>query len=315
MENDSSDDESCPRDPSASKPKAETASETPRASGCMYSPNYRGDPNVYRPSDLTYNTYLKVPELIALQSPLSNPAHHDEMLFIVIHQAYELWFKLVLHEFEQAMDHMEKREPLQAHHFIKRVVEIFRVLLGQIHILETMRPVDFLQFRDELMPASGFQSLQFREIEFVAGMKEEMYLKYFANRPEILAVLEKRLAGRDLSTSYLTLLAALGYELPTSDTDENRPAILAALKEIYQTPNAHLEAYLLSESLVDLDQSLAFWREHHVKVVERVIGYRKGSGGSSGVEYLRSQTSKKAYPYLWEVRTLLTKGTKEFSQP
>lgn len=265
-------------------------------------------PNVYTKTDLTYNDYLKVPELINLQNVLSVPPHHDEMLFIIIHQAYELWFKLVLHEFDQAMDHMEKKEPLKAHHFLKRVVEIFRVLLSQIHILETMRPVDFLQFRDHLMPASGFQSLQYREVEFVAGLKDEMYLRFFQNRPEMIATLKKRLAGRDLNSCYLKMMKDCGYSVLEKDSEENRKQILEGLKEIYQNPNEHLEVYLLSESLMDLDQSLAYWREHHVRVVERVIGFKKGTGGSSGVEYLRSQTSKKAFPYLWEVRTLLTKN-------
>ena len=226
------------------------------------------NPKVIEKSDLTYNDYLKVPELIGLQGLLSKPPHHDEMLFIIIHQAYELWFKLVLHEFDQAMDHMEKREPLKAHHFVKRVVEIFRVLLGQIHILETMRPVDFLQFRDQLMPASGFQSLQFREVEFTAGMKDDSYLKYFQSRPEVVAALRKRLDGRDLNGTYLKMLKEIGYSVPEKDSEANREEVLQGLKGIYQNPNDHLEVYLLSESLLDLDQSLAFWREHHAKVVE-----------------------------------------------
>jgi tryptophan 2,3-dioxygenase len=267
-----------------------------------------GNPNVYTKTDLTYNDYLKIPELTNLQHPLSVPPHHDEMLFIIIHQAYELWFKLVLHEMDQAMDHMEKNEPLKAHHFVKRIVEVFRVLLGQIHILETMRPVDFLQFRDHIMPASGFQSMQYREVEFVAGLKDEMYLRYFENRPDMIAVLKARLAGRDLRSTYLKMLEGLGFKVPPVDSDENRPALLEALKGIYQDPNSHLEIYMLSEALLDFDQSLAFWREHHVRVVERVIGFRRGTGGSSGVEYLRSQTAKKAFPFLWEVRTLLTKN-------
>ncbi|RYZ68754.1 MAG: tryptophan 2,3-dioxygenase [Proteobacteria bacterium] len=262
-------------------------------------------PSIYKKTDLTYNDYLKVPELIGLQQPLSQPEHHDEMLFIVIHQAYELWFKLCLHEIERALDFMEQNEPLKAQHFIKRTVEIFRVLLGQIHILETMRPIDFLGFRDHLMPASGFQSLQFRELEFISGLKDEAYLKYFQSRPEVIERLKYRLASRDLNSAYLKMMNGLGFQVPVTDTVENHEAVLEGIRPIYQNPESHLEVYLLSESLVDLDQALSFWREHHVKVVERVIGFRRGSGGSSGVEYLRSQTAKKAFPYLWEVRSLL----------
>ena len=263
-------------------------------------------PNTYGQTDLDYNTYLKVAELTQLQHPLSKPAHHDEMLFIIIHQSYELWFKLILHEIEAAISHMQKGEVLRAHHFIKRVVSILRVLVQQIHILETMNPVDFLQFRDNLMPASGFQSLQHREIEFLAGMKDEIYLKYFANRPDVVARLKERLAAPDLNSSYLAMIDQLGYKTPLKDTPETREDILKAIQPIYQNPAHDTPLYLLSEALVDLDQEMSLWREHHVRVVERVIGFKKGTGGSSGVEYLRSMTTKKAFPYLWEVRTHLT---------
>ncbi|MBS1961987.1 MAG: hypothetical protein JST04_07210 [Bdellovibrionales bacterium] len=263
------------------------------------------DPKIHSKSDLTYNDYLKVPELTGLQHPLSEPAHHDEMLFIIIHQAYELWFKLIIHELESAMEYMAKRQVLRAHHFVKRVVEIQKVLVGQIHILETMTPVEFLQFRENLMPASGFQSLQHREIEFMCGMKEERYFQFFKNRPEVVAKLRERFDGPDLSTSFLKLAASLGYPTPEKDTPETHEQVLQGLKAIYQDPTHNLPLYLLAESLVDLDQGLALWREHHVRVVERVIGFKKGTGGSSGVEYLRAQTAKKAFPYLWDVRSLL----------
>jgi tryptophan 2,3-dioxygenase len=263
------------------------------------------DPNVYSKTDLTYTDYLKVPELIQLQKPLSNPEHHDEMLFIIIHQAYELWFKLMIHELEFAMDYMAKGEVLRAHHFVKRVVEIQKVLVQQIHILETMTPIDFLAFREHLMPASGFQSLQHREIEFLCGLKDERYLQYFKNRPEIVERLKERLAGPDLSSAFLALVRSLGYTVPAKDSESDREAIIQGLRPIYQDPAKDLPLYLLAESLVDLDQGLSLWREHHVRVVERIIGFKKGTGGSSGAEYLRSQTAKKAFPYLWDVRCVL----------
>lgn len=262
-------------------------------------------PEVPGAKDVTYNSYLRVEELTHLQTPLSEPAHHDEMLFIIIHQAYELWFKLMIHEIERAIDHMDKKEVLRAHHFVKRVVEIQKVLVQQIHILETMTPVEFLEFRKNLMPASGFQSFQHREIEFMVGMKDPAYLEYFKHTPKFFEKIKKRLEGADLSSSYLKLVNQLGYKVPEKFSPENSEAILKALKPIYQNPSNDLPLYLLSEALVDLDQGLALWREHHVRVVERVIGFKKGTGGSSGVEYLRSQTNKKAFPYLWEVRTQL----------
>lgn len=274
-----------------------------------------GHPSTYGRDDLTYNSYLMVPELLKLQVPQSEPAHHDELLFIVIHQAYELWFKLILSEIEVSMKYMRELKVLRAQHFLKRVTEILKLLVQQIHILETMSPVEFLEFRDRLMPASGFQSTQFREIEFVAGLKDERYLSFFKNRPEMLAILKARLDGPDLRDAYYELLKGLGFAVPAEasalerkDDSSVKAAILAAIKPIYQHPDDHLPLYLLSESLIEFDQYLALWREHHVRVVERVIGFKRGSGGSSGVEYLRSTTSKKCFPLLWEVRTHLEKG-------
>jgi tryptophan 2,3-dioxygenase len=265
-------------------------------------------------TDLTYNDYLKVPELLELQIPQSEPAHHDEMLFIVIHQAYELWFKMILHEMATVMKYMDQGDPLSAHHFMSRIVEILKLLVHQIHLLETMSPIDFLEFRDRLAPASGFQSTQFREVEFLAGMKDEKYLKYFEHRPEFVALLRKRLGERDLLECYYAMMRKLGYPVAKDAAKSERAAnpreiksVLDALRPIYQKPSKHLPAYLLTEALVDFDQHLGLWREHHVRVVERVIGFRRGTGGSSGVEYLRSTTTKKAFPLLWELRTHLVK--------
>ena len=269
-------------------------------------------PNSYGQSDLTYNDYLKVPELLSLQVPLSKPAHHDELLFIIIHQAYELWFKLILHEIQTAIQHMEKKEVLRAHHFIKRTVEIMKLLVSQIHILETMTPVEFLEFRDRLMPASGFQSLQFREIEFRVGLKDERYLQFFKNRPEMIKALKRRMKEADLRSAYYDLLRALGFKMPEKASElelkgdtKAKERIVKAILPIYQNPSNHLPLYLLSESLVDFDQYLSLWREHHVRTVERIIGFKKGTGGSSGAEYLRTTSSKKCFPSLWEVRTHL----------
>lgn len=268
------------------------------------------EPNVYGRTDLTYNDYLKVPELLALQQPQSDPAHHDEMLFIIIHQAYELWFKLALHELENSMDMMRAGKVLRAHHFIKRTVEVLRLLVQQIHILETMTPAEFLGFRDRLMPASGFQSLQFRELEFVAGLKEERYLHFFKNRPEMLERLQARLKGRDLRSSFYEMLRKLGWKIPadayeaeTAGPADRREAVVRSLVPIYQDPERHLELNLLAESMVDLDTELALWREHHVRVVERVIGFKRGTGGTGGVSYLRTMLDVVLFPEIWRLRT------------
>ncbi len=271
-------------------------------------------PSVYGNTDLTYADYLKIPELLSLQKRLSEPPHHDELLFIVIHQAYELWFKLILHELESSIDYMRKAQVLRAHHFVSRVVAIQKLLVQQIHLLETMTPAEFLEFRDRLMPASGFQSVQFREIEFVCGLKDESYFGHFQNRPEMIERLKRRMAEPDLRSAFYGMLKGLGYALPDRASELEaagdataKASIIAALKPVYQDPTGTLPLYLLSESLVELDEHLGLWREHHVRVVERVIGFRRGTGGSAGVEYLRTTTSKKCFPCLWEVRTYLEK--------
>lgn len=244
---------------------------------------------------MTYGDYLKVPELLSLQVPQSDPPHHDELLFIVIHQAYELWFKLILHELANAIRYMGENRVLRAHHFMKRVAKIQELLLNQIHILETMSPAEFAQFRDNLRPASGFQSVQFREIEFVAGIRDEAYLRFFQDRPELHGRLEQRLREPSVWEAFAALLAR---RFPGM-------TVLESLRHIYESHHEHVDVFLLAESLVSFDEYLALWRYHHVKVVERVIGGQMGTGGSAGVHYLRTTVDKKAFPILWEVRSQL----------
>ena len=266
----------------------------------------------YGLGDLTYNDYLKVPELLSLQQLLSEPPHHDEMLFIVIHQAYELWFRLILHELEKSIKLMRAQQILQARHFVHRVVTILRLLVQQIHILETMTAADFLQFRDRLEPASGFQSLQFREIEFVVGLKDVRYIGNFAQREPEADALRRRYEEPSLRETYYEMLRGLNFEIPPDISTavleqdrQGRTQLLDALKQIYQDPIGQVALYVLSESLVDLDQQLSLWRYHHVQVVERIIGNKPGTGGSSGASYLRTTLDKRAFPYLWQVRTWL----------
>ena len=268
---------------------------------------------------LTYGEYLKVPELLSLQQPQSEPVHHDEMLFIIIHQAYELWFKQILHEMESTRESMRKGKILRASHTMKRVHAIMELLVKQIHILETMTPAEFLQFRDKLNPASGFQSLQFREVEFLAGLKNERYINAFKGQTDLAARLQKRMDEPSLRDTYFSLLRDLGYPLPETvstglreqldaDTEsEEHTQVMASLIEIYQNPDSNLALYLLSETFVEFDLQLDLWREHHVRVVERSIGFKRGTGGSSGVGYLQSTTGRRCFPFLWDVRTYLKK--------
>ncbi len=279
---------------------------------------YQTEPELLPSEALTYSKYLKVSELLELQHLLSQPPHHDEMLFIVIHQTYELWFKLILHELEKAIQLMQKQKVLQARHFVQRTVVIMRLLVDQIHILETMTAADFLQFRDRLKPASGFQSAQFREIEFLAGLKDKRYLRYFKDHPEQLVALERRYQEPDVRTTFYGMLREMGYDIPADVSVkelEGDPAaeerLLNALCQIYADPIDQMQLYLLAESLIDLDQNLSLWRTHHVYVVERIIGYKQGTGGSSGVAYLQSTTGKRCFPYLWKIRTQLEKSGNE----
>lgn len=269
-------------------------------------------PKIYRRDELTYNRYLQVEQLLQLQLPQSDPAHHDETLFIIIHQSYELWFKQVLHEMESAMEAMSSARLLRAFRRMDRINKIMRLLVSQIHILETMAPAEFLQFRDRLNPASGFQSIQFREIEFMAGLQDERFLNVFSNWPEYQQKLRVRLDSPTLGHAFWKLLRNEGYDVPEAmsqtghqPSDAERSETIEALKGLYRDPDRNLRLYLLAEALIEFDEYLALWRQHHQLTVERVIGARPGTGGSAGSKYLESTTSKRCFPLLWEVRTHL----------
>lgn len=274
-----------------------------------------GGPKLLDKQDLTYGSYLHIPGLLGHQQPLSDPPEHDELLFIIIHQTYELWFKEILHELEAAIRALEAGEVLPAHLYVRRVVKIMQVLVVQIGLLETMATVEFLAFRDRINPASGFQSVQFREIEFLGGLKNRRYLEVFKNQPEDHERLRRRLEATDLRQAFYNLLRSQGFQVPEhihalsqeAEDPEEKAACLAAVSELYQHPQRHLPIYLLAESLMDFDEALVKWRQHHVLMVERVIGMRQGTGGSAGVKYLESTASKRCFPLLWEAKTYLRK--------
>jgi tryptophan 2,3-dioxygenase len=246
---------------------------------------------------LTYGSYLKIAELLSLQTSLSDPPHHDEPLFIIIHQAYELWFKLVLHELDSAIAHLDADRVHEATRLLRRVVEIQLVLVAQVKVLETMRPQDFLGFRYHLNPASGFQSVQFREMEFVLGLKDAAILKHLRSEPEETARLQARLEGRSLGDAFDALLVRHGFERSGEDWR------IQALVRIYEEPDRHAALLALAEVLLDIDENLSLWRAHHVQMVERMIGAKRGTGGSEGVAYLQATLPKRAFPDLWRVRT------------
>ncbi len=252
---------------------------------------------------LTYGGYLKVPELLRLQHLESDPPQHDETLFIIIHQVYELWFKQLLHEIDTVITMLRQGQVLAAHRLVRRCIEIERVLVAQIRVLETMTPMDFLTFRDRLMPASGFQSVQFREVEFACGLKDERYLRFFPLQSEEEQRLRHRLAAPTLPDALDALLELRGFgEFLPGHPDLNEQRVQALLR-VYQQAELHYDLYLLAESLIEFDEMFMLWRLHHVKMVERMIGSKMGTGGSSGAAYLRSTTDKQFFPALWEVRS------------
>ena len=256
---------------------------------------------------LNYGNYLKVPELLELQQLQSESKAHDEMLFIVIHQAYELWFKLILFELDSVAVAMRDNDAFEAGRLLRRVHKIENLLVHQIHILETMTPRDFLSFRSALNPASGFQSVQFRELEFASGMKVPSILKSIETSDEERARLQQRLDEPSLRDLFYELLQRKGFDVVTPPTEGELEGVelertLAALLELYEHPDKFYNLYTLAEALVTHDQNLMLWRFHHVRVVERLIGTKMGTGGSAGVRYLESTLSKRAYPLLWSAR-------------
>ena len=254
---------------------------------------------------LTYGDYLKVADLTSLQKLLSDPPHHDEMLFIVIHQVYELWFKQLLHELDTIIDRLDRNEPLKANRMLRRCIEIQRVLVNQVAVLETMTPMDFLAFRDHLLPASGFQSSQFREMEYLSGLKEKGYLKNYQPGSEERARLEARLAAPSLGDAYYGMLRRRGFNLPEDDKETR----VRELLRIYEEAEQHYDLFLLTESLIEYDEMFALWRLRHIKMVERMIGSKTGTGGSEGATYLKSTVERRFFPELWELRTYMSKRT------
>ena len=254
----------------------------------------------------TYGSYLMIDELLSLQNPRSRPEEHDELLFIVIHQVYELWFKLLLHECDKIKTDLSAGDLFAAVATLKRVCTIMKTLVGQLDILETMTPMSFLAFRDRLGTASGFQSAQFREFEFMLGHKRPQMLDYHAEGSSDRERLELRLKQRSLMDHFYDFLEHQGLEIPSQLRDKapeqpNREdtTIQNGLLRLYREK---AEVAILLELMTDLDEGLQEWRYRHVKMVERTIGNKQGSGGSLGVGFLKKTLFKPAFPDLWAIR-------------
>ncbi|OLB05735.1 MAG: tryptophan 2,3-dioxygenase [Gemmatimonadetes bacterium 13_2_20CM_69_27] len=258
---------------------------------------------------LTYADYLKLEELLSLQQPRSTGPEHDEMLFIVIHQVYELWFKEMLHELAYLETLLRGNETSRALHTLKRILTVLKVMVAQIDVLETMTPLEFLSFRDRLESGSGFQSFQFRELEFLLGTKNAAAIARYPEGSEPRRRLETQYREPTLWDALLAYLAKNQYPVP--------PALLARDVTQLPQPSREVQQILITvyrtnpgvssvcERLVDLDEGFMEWRYRHVKMVQRTIGTKPGTGGTAGAEYLATTLNKPAFPDLWAIRTEL----------
>ncbi|MBA3563130.1 MAG: tryptophan 2,3-dioxygenase [Gammaproteobacteria bacterium] len=259
---------------------------------------------------MTYSGYLQLDHLLSAQSLLSDPPHHDEMLFIVQHQVAELWFKLVLHELEAAIAHVRADELEPCFKILARVKQVQQQLFHQWAVLATLTPSEYAQFRHFFGTASGFQSPQYRKFEFLLGNKNAEILDVFKHDPATRDMLGAALRSPSLYDEFLRYLARTGFAVPAERTErdwtepyEGHPGVVAVFKQVYENPRRYWEAYDMCEKLVDLEENFQLWRFRHMKTVERIIGFKRGTGGSSGVGFLRKALDVRFFPELIDVRT------------
>ena len=259
---------------------------------------------------LTYGGYLCLDRLLSAQQPLSNPAHHDEMLFIIQHQTSELWLKLLDHELRAAMGHLQRDEVWQCRKVLARGKQVLRQLTEQWSVLETLTPSEYMGFRDVLGPSSGFQSLQYRCIEFLLGNKNADMLLVFGHDPDGQAKLRQALEAPSLYDEVLRLFARKGHaisaallERDVTQPHHRDPSLVPVFKRIYENAREFWAEYHLCEQLVDVEEMFQLWRFRHMKTVERIIGFRRGTGGSSGVSFLKRALDLTFFPELIDVRT------------
>jgi tryptophan 2,3-dioxygenase len=260
----------------------------------------------------TYGGYLRLDQLLSAQQPLTQPPHHDEMLFIVMHQVAELWMKLIIHELTSAIAHLRIDDVNECLKILARVKHVQKQLFEQWAVLETLTPAEYLEFRDALGSSSGFQSLQYRIIEFSLGNKNAQMLKVFEYDPAAQARLREALEAPGLYDEFLRYLARRGHAVPAEriERDWTEPyqrheGLLPVFKRIYEQRAAFWTEYHMCEQLVDIEESFQLWRFRHMKTVERIIGHRRGTGGSSGVAFLKKALDLEFFPELLDVRTVL----------
>ncbi len=262
--------------------------------------------------EMSYGDYLRLDKILDAQDLVSKPPHHDEMLFIIQHQTAELWMKLMLHELEAAIGFMQQDRLDRCSKILSRVKHVQAQMFNQWAVLETLTPSEYLQFRDALGHASGFQSHQFRKLEFLLGNKGKDYLSVYSHDQVVYEELKRALENPSIYEEFLLFLHRRGFDLPTEVIDRDwsvprvgHPRVIDALKTIYTEPQKYWDAYEMAEKLVDLEENFQLWRFRHIKTVERIIGYRMGTGGSSGVDFLRKGLDQRLFPELLDVRTEL----------
>ena len=259
---------------------------------------------------MTYASYLQLDTLLSAQRPVSDPAYHDEMLFIVQHQVAELWMKLIIHELREAIARLREDDVDTTLKVLARVKQVQRQLFEQWAVLATLTPSEYSEFRPVLGASSGFQSLQYRELDFLLGNKNAGMLKVFAHDPAALARLERTLAEPSLYDEFLRYLARRGHAIPKAllERDVAQPhqrnaALAPVFKRIYENAKEFWPEYHLCEQLIDIEESFQLWRFRHMKTVERIIGFKRGTGGSSGVAFLKKALELTFFPELIDVRT------------
>ena len=264
---------------------------------------------------MTYAGYLRLDRLLSAQQLLSQPPHHDELLFIVQHQVSELWMKLMIHELRAAIAHLQRDELGPCQKIFARCKQVIAQLTGMWSVLETLTPSEYMEFREILGPSSGFQSLQYRTIEFLLGNKNAAMLKVFAHDPDGQAELRTALEAPSLYDEVLGYLARHGHAVPAQHLQRDwslahvsDPALLPVFERIYEDTDTHWAAYHLCEDLVDVETQFQLWRFRHMRTVMRIIGFKRGTGGSSGVGFLKQALELTFFPELFEVRTSIGPG-------
>ena len=259
---------------------------------------------------MTYSGYLDLKKVLDAQNPLSDPAHHDEMLFIIVHQTMELWLKQIIHELTAGIRYIQRGELEPCFKILARIKHVQLVMINQWSVLATLTPSEYIQFRSVLGSSSGFQSVQYRLVEFLLGNKDKRMVEMHRHDPEASRRLAEALESPSIYDVFLRHLSERGLPVPQEVLDRDitephteHPGVVELFKTIYTNPEKHWDSYEMAEKLVDVEEQFGMWRYRHMRVVERIIGFKKGTGGSSGVAFLRQMIDHRFFPELVAVRT------------